>query len=126
MLRLFGLFGKSPAIHALDDALRGAGVHPILVPEAVKITVLRLLKRDRALSGPDPALEAAAQVLGYCILGHQGFADSNDPATAEHAERRLEAAMDAGDSLDARLVLLTLHAGLMAPDIAERIEVDDD
>lgn len=123
MLRLFSLFGRSAALRALDDALRAAGMHPVLVPEAVKLTVLRLLKR----AGGDGAggEAAAAQLLAYCVLGHVNFAEANGARAAEAAEARLDAAIDAGDSLDARLVLLALHAGLLAPEIAERVEAEE-
>ncbi len=58
--------------------------------------------------------------LGYCVLGAQGFTDSNDPSLTEVVEARLEAALEAGDSLDARVVLLTLHAGVIQPSVIER------
>lgn len=123
MLRLFSLFGKSPAMNALDDALRAVGVHPILVPEAVKITVLRLLKRR---PGPEAdSRTAAAELLALCILGVEGFAEANGPDAAAQADERLEAAVAAGDSDDAQLVLLALHAQLLAPEIAARIEADE-
>ena len=118
MLRLFSLFGRSADMNALDDALRSRGVHPILVPDAVKLTVIRLHKR-----GGDPIL-ASADLLAYCILGPATFAETHGPADTDAADQRLEAAIAAGDTLDAKLVLLTLHAGLLAPDIADRIEID--
>ena len=121
MLRLFQLFGRGAAMAALDDALRAAGVHPLLVPEAVKLTVLR---EERRAGRGETALEPAAALLGYCLLGHAGFSEANGAAAAEAAEARLEAAMEAGGSQDARLVLLALHAGLLAPEIAARVEAE--
>ena len=122
MFRLFDLFGKSAALKAVDAALRGAGVHPALVPEAVKLTLLRL---SRESATPEATTAGAARLLAYCILGHQGFAEANEPDAAHHEAQRLDAATEAGDSRDARVVLLALHAGLLAPEIADRIEVDD-
>ena len=125
MLRLFSLFGRSADMSALDDALRGAGLHPLLVPEAVKLTVLRLCKR-RGTEGGGPACRTeAAELLAYCLLGRGGFAEASGAAAAEAAERRVEAAIAAGDSFDARIILLALHAGLVAPDIADRFEIED-
>jgi hypothetical protein len=43
---LFDLFGRSAAVKALDHALREAGLHPLLVPEAVKLTILQLQKKN--------------------------------------------------------------------------------
>ena len=120
MFRLFNLFGKSAAIQALDDALRACGVHPLLVSEAVKLTVIRQCRRH-----PDASFDAAAALLSFCILGRDAFIESNGIPAADRADRRLEDAIAAGGSLDARLVLLALHAGLIAPEIADRIEVED-
>ena len=125
MLRLFNMFGKSAVINALDDALRASGVHPLLVPEAVKLTVIRLLKREGIAAPQDAHFAAAAELLAFCILGREAFVESNGALAADRADQRVEAAIAAGDSLDARLVLLVLHAGLTAPDIADRIDIED-
>ena len=125
MLRLFSLFGKSAAMNALDDALRASGVHPLLVPEAVKITVIRLLKREASAAPEESRFAEAATLLAYCILGRDPFVESNGARASDRADERLETAIAAGDSLDARLILLALHAGLIAPDIADRIDVED-
>ena len=67
----------------------------------MKLTTLKLL--GEAGAGPDPASYAvAAKLLGYCVLGAQGFA------------------LEAGDNLDARVVLLTLHASVIQPSVVER------
>ena len=121
MLRLFSLFGRSAAQNAFDDALRAAGVHPLLVPEAVKLTLLRLHRR----AGDGTAAYAdSAALLAYCMSGRDAFAEATDSAAADHAEARLEAAIAAGDSFDAQVVLLALHAGLIAPEVAEGFEIE--
>jgi len=124
MLRMFSLFGKSAAINALDEALRACGVHPLLVPEAVKLTVIRLCKREAA-GRREAALENAAELLAFCILGRDVFVECNGVHAATLAEQRLEGAIAAGDSPDAKLILLALHAGVIAPDIADQIDVED-
>src|SRR5258708_1265842 len=50
---LFGIFGRSYDLRQLDQALRSVDVHPMVVPEAVKLTAVNLLK-DRAVND-DPA-----------------------------------------------------------------------
>jgi hypothetical protein len=117
MLGLFGLFGRSHDLQRLDKALRGVGLHPRLVPEAVKLTTLKLLKE--ATSDPG-SYASAAELLGYCVLGAQGFIEANDLTLTERVEARLAAALDAGDNLDARVVLLTLHSGVIQPSVVER------
>jgi hypothetical protein len=119
MLGLFGIFGRSRDLQRLDQALLGVGLNPRFVPEAVKLTTLKLLGEVGA--GPDPAsYAAAAKLLGYCVLGAQGFTECNDPSLTEAVEVRLAAALEAGDNLDARVVLLTLHAGVIQPSVVER------
>jgi hypothetical protein len=63
-------------------------------------------------------------MLGYCMLGPQGFTEANDLRLTEAVEGRLEAALEAGDSLDARLVLLTLHAGVIQAQVVERYQLE--
>lgn len=127
MLRFFNLFGQSAALNALDDALRASGVHPILMPDAVKLTVTRLVRQDvgRTAMSLDASYGEAAELLGYCMLGHAAFVESNSASAADRAERRLETAIAAGDSRDAKLILLVLHAGLVAPEIADRVDSDE-
>ncbi|MCC5967675.1 MAG: hypothetical protein JJU24_16235 [Natronohydrobacter sp.] len=126
MIRFFDMFlGRSTAIRALDDALRAAGLHPLLVPEPVKLTVIQLTKKLDAGQRQDAAFAEAALLLAYCILGHQQFADSNSSEEAMRADQRVEAALDEGDTLDAKLILLAFHAGLITPEITDRIEIDE-
>lgn len=128
MFGLFNMFGRSTALRALDEELRASGVHPLLVPEAVKLMMLRLHKQAGAGTGrawPEPDLGKAAQLFAYCMLGRESFLEKASMSAANQAEDRLKAAMDSGDSYDAGLVLLALHSGLIAPDIAERIEIED-
>ncbi len=125
MLGLFGIFGRSQELQRLDQALRGVGLNPRLVPDAVKLTTLKLL--GEADAGPDPTPYAAvAELLGYCVLGAQGFTECNDPSLTEAVEVRLAAALEAGDNLDARVVLLTLHAGVIQPSVVDRYRLGAD
>jgi hypothetical protein len=119
MLGLFGIFGRSHDLKRLDQALLGVGLHPQLAPEAVKLTTLKLL--GEAGVGRDPAAYAtAAELLGYCILGAQGFFQHNNLSLTESVEQRLADALEVGDNLDARLILLTLHAGIIQSSVVER------
>ena len=54
------------------------------------------------------------------MLGPDSFLASNDAGLTERVEKRLAAAIEAGDNFDARLVLLTLHAGIIQPGVVER------
>jgi hypothetical protein len=122
MLGFFGIFGRSQELQRLDKALLGVGLHPRLVPEAVKLTTLKLLGEFGARRDP-ASCAAAAELLGYCVLGAQGFTEHNDPSLTDAVEGRLAAALEAGDNLDARIVLLTLHAGVIQPSVVEHFDL---
>lgn len=118
MLGFLNRFGRARELRLLDQELRAAGLHPALVPEAVKLTAFRLL-RDSGGVTPTSAARAAA-LLVYCILGPAGFAEENGDGRTLAMEARIERAIEAGDSLDAKLVLLALHASLVQPDVLAR------
>ncbi len=124
-LGLFARFGRSGALRQFDGALRSGDLHPSLVPEAVKLTAVRLLMEHAPAGEPAPkAYRAAAEIIGYCLIGAQSFAGANDPALAAQVERRIEAALDTGASLDAKLVLLTLHAKLIQPSVVDHFQLE--
>lgn len=125
MFGIFDLFGRSAPLKALDHALREAGLHPLLVPEPVKLTILQLRNKDEGMRTRtrEVADDEAAQLLAYCMLGREQFIESNDLDAADRVEHHFEAAIAAGDSGDAKIILLAFHSGLIAPDIADRIDV---
>jgi uncharacterized membrane protein len=121
---MFGVFGRSDDLRALDKALRATDLHPALIPDAVKLTVLTLLKDAK---GEDPAQEhygEVAALLSYCALGREVFAAANGSWAAAAAERRIEAALDAGDGLDASLILLALHSAIIHPGVKEAYQLE--
>lgn len=121
MFGLLSLFGRSRDIQRLDDALRAAGLHPAVVPEAVKLTVLKLLADARQ----DPAaLRHAADLLAHVMLGAEDHATAVGPEAVADAERRIEQAVAAGDSADARLILLCLQAGVAQPSVVRRFGLE--
>src|SRR6056297_1845432 len=93
MFRLFDMLGRSAAMRALDDALRDSGVHPLLVPEPVKLTVIKLNKKHAGARNQDVAFAEASQLLAYCMLGHEQFGASNSVEDAERIDDRVEAAL---------------------------------
>lgn len=121
MFGFLGIFGRAQELRRLDEALRAVDLHPRLVPEAVKLTALRLLQQESRSKLPPPALYgAAAELLAYCLLGPDHFAAADEMEALARVEARVEQAAAAGDSLDARLILLTLQAKLLQPAVAER------
>lgn len=128
-LGFFGLFGRSNDLRNLDRALRGVDLHPALVPEGVKLAIVNLMKD--AWPGQEPPEDAyppVAALFGYCVVGPDAFAYVNGEDRAAVVERRIELALDRPRSLDAQLVLLTLHARLANPETVERFKlaIEDD
>lgn len=119
-----GRFGRSADLRQLDDALRAVDLHPRMISEAVKLTTVRLL-RDGIGREPEPAdYRRAAELFGYCVTGANGFAGTNGVETTEAVEARIEAAIDHGRSLDARLILLLLQAKIVQPNVIERFGLE--
>ncbi|MBZ9762121.1 hypothetical protein LB553_14740 [Mesorhizobium sp. CA8] len=119
-LGFLGMFGRSGDLRQLDDALRAADLHPALVPEGVKLTVVNLMNDRWPDELPAGAHQSVAQLCGYCVAGPQVFEQANGREATLEVERRIEAALEAGDSFDAQIVLMTLHAKLINPEVVER------
>jgi len=114
-----GRFGRSHDLRELDKALRAADLHPMLVPEGVKLATVNLMKDAEGGEPPDHAYPYVADMLAFCALGANGFAGANGIERLEAVEARLTEAVETGDGLDAQLVLLALHAKLLHPGIIE-------
>ena len=114
------MFGRSGDLRALDAALRGVDLHPALVPEGVKLTIVNLMKDHAPDEPPSQAYPPVAQLFGYCIAGPKALEWANGSDHMLEAEQRIEAALEAGDGFDAEIVLLALHAKLINPDVVER------
>ena len=124
-LGLFGLFGRSLELREFDKALRSVDLHPNLVHEAVKLTAVSLLRELATDGEPTPnSYSASAEIIAYCMLGGDAFAHANDARLASVVERRIEAALEPGTSLDAKLVLLTLHAKLIQPSVVDYFKLE--
>ena len=118
---MFGIFGRSQEMQTLDRALRGAGLTPRGVPDAVKLTTLKQLKETNFGRSPnESAMAEAAELIAYCLLGTEEFRKVNGPERGENAETRIADALRTGYGLDARLILLTMHSRLIHPSVVER------
>ena len=125
-LGFLGLFGRSGDLRSLDAALRAADLHPALVPEGVKLTIVNLMK-DRWPDEPPPqAYPPVAELFAYCVAGPDPFERANGADRRVDAERRIETALDAPDSFDAGIVLLALHAKLISAEVVERFGLESD
>ena len=119
-LGFFGRFGRSAELREFDQALRSVDLHPNLVPEAIKLTAVGLLREHAPSGEPDiSSYRSAAEILAYCMIGGDAFAGANDVKLASDVEGRIEVALESGTNLDAKLVLLTLHARVVQPSVIE-------
>jgi hypothetical protein len=124
-LGLFGIFGRARELRELDQALRALDVHPRLVPEAVKLAMISLLQDHSAGGNPAPqAYRAAAEIVGYCIMGPAAFAAIDYPELVIDVEQRIERALEFPSTLDAKLVLLTLHAGVIQQSVVDLFQLE--
>ena len=95
------------------------------MPEAVKLTAVKLLKEQATGFDPAPqSYRAAAEIIGYCMIGADAFAAANEPALAAEVERRIDAALKSGTNLNAKLVLLTLHARVIQPSVIASFQLE--
>jgi|TARA_R110002072_G_scaffold49863_13_gene135012 hypothetical protein len=131
---LFSLFGRSKEREQLDLQLRGFGLEPRGLSEALKLTLLRLLKSSAApadaggsLSGSsgapsEAALRQAAALFSYCFMGSTLFAESNGAPCCRQVEARLTAALQAPQDRDAQIILLALYSGMADDELAARFD----
>ena len=123
MFGFLGRFGRARELRQLDDALRAVDLHPAMVPDAVELATVRLLQAEKRSPQPHD-YAAAAELIGYCMIGAGGFAGANEEALAEAIEARIQTAIDSGDSLDAKLILLLLHAAVIQPSVIARFGLE--
>jgi len=125
MFGFLGRFGRARELGALDDALRAVDLHPALVPDAVQLTAIRLMAAERTELAPRHHA-ATAELLAYCMLGEEAFVAANGDTLARTVVDRIEHAVTAGDDLDAKLILLLMHAGVVQPSVVERFGLSVD
>lgn len=120
-LGFFGMFGRSADLRQLDQALRAVDVHPVLVPEGAKLTIVNLMKDHWPdQEPPADAYMPVAGLFAYCVVGHDAFLSANGEDRLDDVEARIEAAIGQDESLDAQLILLAIHSGLINPSVADR------
>lgn len=120
-LGFFGMFGRSADLRELDQSLRAVDVHPVLVPEGAKLTIVNLMKDHWPdQEPPADAYMPVAGLFAYCVVGHDAFLAANGEERLDDVEARIEAAIGQDESLDAQLILLAIHSGLINPAVADR------
>ena len=119
-LGFFGMFGRSSDLRQLDAALRVVDLHPALVPEGVKLTIVNLMKDHWEDEPPADAYLPLAGLFAYCVAGPEAFLRVNGEERLRDVVARIDAAREADGSLDAQIVLLAMHSKLINPEVVER------
>lgn len=123
-LGFLGRFGRSTDLRLLDAALRALDLHPALVPEGVKLAIVNMMKDAwPGQEPPEAAFAPVAALFAYCLVGPGIFGNTNGDELLNAAEARVEAALDAGEGIDADLILLALHARLASPEVIEKFDL---
>jgi hypothetical protein len=122
-----GRFGRSADLRAFDEGLRRCDVHPAQVVDGVKLAAVRLVqKHGGSDSLPARAYGDAAMLVAFCVQGEARMAELLGQGVAETLAARVERATDDPDALDSELILLSLHAGLVAPHVADEFGLSID
>ncbi|WP_026987084.1 hypothetical protein [Fodinicurvata fenggangensis] len=122
MFGLFTFFGRSREYRRLDDALNNAGLVAAAIPDAVKLTILRLLKEEGGTGEENCA--RAAHILAYCLLGSSEYAEYHGAQALAELDRVCQAAPDNPEALEVRIIILTLHSGLAHEQVQERFSFE--
>lgn len=123
-LGFLGRFGRSADLRFLDAALRAVDLHPALVPEGVKLTIVNMMKdASPGQEPPETAFPPVARLFAYCLLGPGLFAQANGDDEVIKAETRIEVAVEAGEGMDADMILLALHSRLASPEVIDKFDL---
>ena len=124
---IFGFFGRKKEIHMIDDGLRHSGAYSSSIPDAVKLALYGLAKdRELLQNNAEQVLHDLACFLTYCFLGAEDFEEANGADLSSDMLRRLEMTKVFDESVDADIVLLTLHAGIAHETTAGRFSIEED
>ena len=116
-LGFMGRFGRSADLRQLDQALRAGGLHPALVPEGVKLAIVNLMGDHIGNEAGPETYPPVGDLFACCVLGEQDFIQDNGDERFAAVDVRIQRAVEAGEGLDADLLLLALHSQLIDRDL---------
>ena len=126
---VFGIRGRSKEVNQFDDVLRMSGLEPEVVPFALKLATIKLLKEtnsEKAFSLDDEVIANVAQFISYSILGPDTYKAENGPGALETIENQLKKAIELGDNLNARVMMLALLSKVIHPKVMEKFDLSID
>ncbi|WP_282607660.1 hypothetical protein [Pelagibius sp. Alg239-R121] len=131
------MFGKSREVRSLERHLSQRGVNPRAVNDATKFTINKWIRETmvtvEASNDPEERNRqradlqiSAADLLAFCVLGNEDFIEANSAELARSQYSRITAATEGSNDFDAGIVMLTIHAGIAHPEIAESVEIESE
>lgn len=120
-----GRFGRSADLRYLDAALEEFRLHSGVIPDGVKMVAVSLMAEDG--SEPEPAAYSpVGALMALSFYGAEEFARLNGPEATGVTLTRLEIALEKGEGLDASIILLMLHSGLLHQSLREEYGIEAD
>lgn len=135
MLDIVDFFGGSKrrsALKLLDRALATSEVNPAYVDDGMRFAIFRwaqaAAKDTISEEGViDALMREAAAMISFCVIGPAETEAQWGAGVRQEREARFNAVLESGDdeSFDAKLMKLVLAKGIAAPDILERVSLDE-
>jgi|TARA_B100000530_G_scaffold128968_1_gene80579 hypothetical protein len=119
------LFGRSRRLEELSGAFRASGVHPDLIPDAVLLTIIKLLK---STYGKDisSGMSDTCDFFAYLLLGQEALKYNLQDSKVYAFEKRLESALENSSCLDYKLLALSYHSGLINPAVKKEFKISNE
>ena len=129
-LGFFDFFGfgskRRSALQLLDRTLIALEVNPAYIDDGMRFAIYKWAEAI-APDVFDQFMREAAAMISFCVLGPAETEALWGPAVRVEREARFNAVLSGenDDSIDARLVKLTLAKDIAAPDIRTRVSLEE-
>ena len=128
----FGGSRRRAAIQLLDRTLANLEVNPAYIDDGMRFAIYRWARAAGegtvAENGVvDALMREAAALISFCVLGPGETEAMWGADVRAEREARFDAVIASGedDSFDAKLIKLVLAKGVAAPEILERVSLDE-
>jgi hypothetical protein len=124
---IFGSSKRRAALQLFDHTLTQLEVNPAYIDDGMRFAIFRWVEAA-APADIDQAMRDAASMISFCVLGPAETEAVWGPAVRDARDARFTAVLNGGDedSLDARMIKLTLAKDIAAPEIRARVSLDQE
>lgn len=133
MVDFFGGSKRRSALQLFDRTLAALEVNPAYVDDGMRFAIFRWARAaaENTMSENgviDGLMREAAALISFCVLGPAETEAQWGPGARQEREARFNAAIDAGDeeSFDVKVIKLVLAKGIAAPDVLERVSLEQE